>query len=622
MALDPDIEAAFSDSPSPSESAPLPSSKSSIDPEISAAFGGDGQSAAGPHAHRDLHQTTWRQALGWTSHGTPSQPEVGDQSQAEIGAGRMATSGNFWRGIGRGMLGTYFGSENNRANVREGPNGTVEHIPGPTPGEQEARGIAQRLSMTGGEDTPEGQAGQVVGGIFGPSPFNAMPAGAPERAAVDSPQSISAAAASPVQTGSPELQAAAKEVTDSGGKVNQEVLGRHLEAESLPVPARLTKGQATQDPALVSLERNTRGKNQAFSDHFNAQNQNLIDNLQAIRENVGPDVFSTNPVDHGEALINAYKTKAQQADADIASKYQALRDANGGQFPIDAKGLYSNVTKSLHDKYLFEHAPSAEMRQLSNASDEGMTFEKYEAMRTNLARIMRSSTDGNERAAAGIIRTEMEKLPMTGDAAKLKPLADSARNAARAQFQALDADPAYKAAVNETVSPDRFVNRFIINGNRDDVGLMRQNLAHDPAAQQTMSVAALDHLRNSARIDDQFRGAFTQAGYNKSLQSLDTKLSTLFGPKDAGDIRALGNVARNQQFRPPGSYVNESNTYTAAVADSASSNVRKTLETAADIKTHGLYSTVAKPFFKARAAKKLAEEHLSVGAGLDYPSTP
>lgn len=616
MAADPEIEAAFGDAPQPTSP-----SQSSNDPEIEAAFGNDKQSTAGPHAHRELHQTTWRQALGWTSHGTPGEPEVGDQSQAEIDAGKLATSGNFWRGIGRGAINTYYGSEDNRANVREGPNGGIEHVEGPSAGQRDAQALIQRFGIGGGAGTPEGMAGETVGGMFGPSPFGASPVGVPQVAgrssqAMESARSVSAAAATPDLAGaSPELQEAAKA---AGGKVNNEVLARHVEAESLPVPARLTKGQATQDPVLISLEKNARGKNPAFAEHFNAQNQNLIDNLQSIRESAGPDVFSTNPVDHGQTLIDAYKAKAAKADADIASKYQALQDANGGQFPVDAKGLYSNVTKALHDKYLFEHAPSAELRQLSNAAHEGMSFEKYEAMRTNLARVMRSSQDGNERAAAGVIRQQMEELPLTGDAARLKPLADQARSAARAQFQALDADPAYKAAVNDKVSPDRFVSRFIVNGNRDDVALMRQNLAHDPTAQQTMGVAALEHLRNSARVDDLYRGTFAQAGYNKTLQALDPKMSTLFSPKDAGDIRALGNVARNQQYQPAGSYVNNSNTAVTQMAEKA----KGVAEGALDVKTHGLYSTVAKPFFKERAARKMAEEHLSVGAGLDYPSAP
>lgn len=605
MPLDPDIQAAFSDQPQASAPA------GNIDPDIAQAFQNQGE-ITGLHA-----PSTGSEHLQGALDVAYHHPFT-----AMAGLGENVLSG-ITGSIGRtaqrvmGQPATYQGYQPHLEAGKE-----IQQLSGQE--SQRIGGLATE-GMTAAGISPENQkrAGEVFGTItdaaaasgLARSGVNILRGAAPETAAIGgNRQSISAAAAThDISTASPELQAAVK---DAGGNVNQEVLGRHIEAESLPVPAKLTKGQATQDSALISMEQNARGKNPAFAERFNEQNQNLADNLQSIRESVGPDVFSTNPVEHGETLIKAYKDKAAAADADIGSKYQALRDANGGKFPIDAKSLNSNVGQALHDKLLFEHAPSAEMNQLAQAANKDMTFEQYEAMRTNLARVMRSSTDGNERAAAGVIRQEMEKLPMTGDAARLKPLADTARSAAKAQFDALDADPAYKAAVNGTVSPDRFVSRFIVNGDRDNVARMRQNFADNPTAQQTMGVAALDHLRNSARIDDLYRGNFAQASYNKNLQALDPKMSTLFSPKDAGDIRALGNVARYQQSQPRGSFVNNSNTATTQMAE----NARTALEGIANVKTGGLYGGVLKPILKGREAKKMAEEHLSVGAGLDYPS--
>jgi hypothetical protein len=70
---------------------------------------------------------------------------------------------------------------------------------------------------------------------------------------------------------------------------------------------------------------------------------------------------------------------------------------------------------------------------------------------------------GNEVAALSIIRDALEELPLTGGAATLKPLADAARAAARERFQALDRDPAYKAAVNDKVAAENFVNTFVLS---------------------------------------------------------------------------------------------------------------------------------------------------------------
>jgi hypothetical protein len=367
---------------------------------------------------------------------------------------------------------------------------------------------------------------------------------------------------------------------------------------------------------IISQEMNTRGSSRVMVDHLNEQNRQLAQNVQALRDQVGPDVFSTNPTEHGDTLISAYKAKAAAADAAIDAKYQALRDASaGGQFPVDAKALLDNATAELHQKLLFDHAPKSVMSTLDRlASKDSMTFENFESLRTNLARIMRSQTaDGNEKAAAAIIRDQMEQLPLQPWAQSLKPLADDARAAARAQFRALDADPAYKAAVNDTVSPDRFVNRFVINGARDDVALMRQNLAGNDAATQTMGVAALDHLRDAARLNPNYEGNFAAAGFNKGLQSLSPKLQSLLPPQTIEQLDKLGNVSRYTMAQPRGAFVNNSNTAVSLAADYGANAAEKLVNTAAG----GLpVGTLARQAIQRASRNRAAQAAIAPGAGL------
>jgi hypothetical protein len=369
---------------------------------------------------------------------------------------------------------------------------------------------------------------------------------------------------------SPELQKAVIDTTrKTGGAVNPEILTRRIEADSLPVKMNLTEGQATQDPSIISNEQNMRGKHMELAQAFNQQNGALVENLRAIRESAGPDVFSTNPVEHGDTLIQAYKDKGAAADAQISANYKALKDAAGGAFPVDANALLTNSTKALHNDLLFDHAPKAVMSTLGRLADNGnMTFENFEALRTNLARIQRSSQDGNERAAAGVIRNQMEALPLAPGAAALKPLADTARESAKAQFQALDADPAYKAAVNNEVPPDKFVSKFITgpSATRDSVATMRANLVDNDRAAQTMGVAALDHLRDQAKIDNMGNGNFAAATFNKHLEAMRPKLQSLVPPEQTEQLDTLGKVARYTTAQPKGSFVNNSNTLTGALA--------------------------------------------------------
>lgn len=438
------------------------------------------------------------------------------------------------------------------------------------------------------------------------------------KAAADSPQSMGAAAAAPnINSLSPPLQTAVRSaVQQTGGAINPATLARHAEADSLPVKMQLTEGQASQDPQVISQEMNTRGRTPEMVTRLNQQNQQLVGNVQALRDQVGPDVFSTNPAEHADTLIQAYKAKGTAADANISAKYQALKDANGGNFPVDASALQKDATSELHKELLFDHAPKAVMSTLGRLADNGnMTFENFESLRTNLARIQRSATaDGNEKAAAGIIRNSMEQLPLAPGAASLKPLADTARAAAKAQFDAVAADPAYKAAVNDEVPPDRFVQRFVTGGSRDNVALMRQNLAHDSTATQTMSVAALDHLRQSAGIDPMGNGNFSQSGFNKGLQGLDSKMSSLVDPATAEHLSTLGNVARYTQAQPKGSFVNNSNTLTGALADHAAG----VMEGAGNLLGGGIVpvGTIVRKASQARSAARATEKSLAPGAGI------
>ena len=437
---------------------------------------------------------------------------------------------------------------------------------------------------------------------------------------VNPQQSMGAAAAAPnLVNASPNLRAGiVAGAQKAGGAVNPDIAARHLEADSLPVPIQLSEGQATRDPQLYSIEQNERGRNPVYAQQFQQQEARLVQNLRAIRDEAGPDVFSANPVEHGDTLINAYKAKDATAEADINAKYQALRDAAGGEFPVDAGKILDGATQALHKQLLFEHAPSAVMNQLSGMAENGMTFEQFEALRTNLATIARTSSDGLERRAAGVIRNQMEQLPLEGGAANLKPLADAARSAAKAHFDELDADPAYAAAVDGSVPPDRFVQRFVVGAPRDQVALMAQNLGDDPVARQTMAVGAIDHLRQSAGIDALDNGRFRQSGFNRQLQALGPKLSSIVDPRTAESLEKLGNVARNIQEAPPGSFVNTSNTLTGALAEHA----RDAVEHLINAKAGGIpVATMARNAMGRRAAVRQAAESFRPAAGVERLSS-
>lgn len=478
---------------------------------------------------------------------------------------------------------------------------------------------ATLVGEAGGDPAMQAIAGLAGGRAAEPhAPGKSSAQAALDKAA--SGQSMGAAgAAVDLQKLSPDLRVAVeKAVQQTGGAVNPDVLARQIQADSLPVKVRLSQGQALGDERLISLELNARGKHELYSKGFSQQNKDLIENLRVMRDETGPEVFSTNPVEHADTLIGRYKAIDDAAQTDIRAKYKALEEANGGQLPVNGSAFVAAADSALAKKMKGRYLPAQIRGDLEDfrANAGYMSFEQFENLRTNLAAEARKaerSGDGNAASAIGLVRRALEDLPMEGASANLKKLADEARSAAKARFDALDADPAYKAAVNDSVPPDSFVQKFVVNGARDNVARLAEAMSGDEAATQTLRVSTLDHLRKSAGIDNGYNGNFTQAGYNKALQALEPKLGSLLDPKTAETARNLGDVARYTQFQPRGSFANNSNTFVSAAAEKAAD----ALEGIIDFKAGGLpiASTIRKQMNENKIRKQ-AEETFAPGAGL------
>ena len=446
---------------------------------------------------------------------------------------------------------------------------------------------------------------------------------------MDSQQSLGAAAASPnLANAPPQLRQA---VTEAQSKVagapgalalDKEAIARHAEAATLPVPMQLMEGQASRDPVAFSNETNTRSQNQGVIDRLNTQQKQLTQNAQAIRDDVGPDVFSTNQIEHAETFIDAYKAKDAPIKADVTAKYDAAKAANGGDLQMQGNQFVSEAEAALKPQGKGRFLPSTVQGIIDDVKASGgqMSLDDFEGYRTQLANEARKagrSEDGNALAAINKVRDALENVqPASDTAATAKQLFDTARAAHKARMGAIEADPAYDFAINDG-TPDKFVQKFLTGNSatRDGVALMRKNLGDNPTAVQTMGVAVLDHLRASAGIDDLGNGTFKQSGFNKQLQALGPRLKSVLNPKDLENVEKLGNVARNIQQAPPGSYVNTSNT-APTLGATLKSGGAGLVEGAVNVKTLGVGGTAARGFLQRRAAEKAAQKTLAPGAGI------
>jgi hypothetical protein len=414
----------------------------------------------------------------------------------------------------------------------------------------------------------------------------------------------------------PELQAALANIPVN--KINVPTLQRHIEADSLPIPVRLTEGQATGDIVKISQEQNRRGKDTELARRFNEQNGQLIENINEIRKNAAPDVYGTKTIENSQGIIDSYKVIDANLNQGINTKFQALRDAAGGQFPVDAPKLLQNIESKLRKELLTNEAPKGQFSELQRlAKDNNMTFEDFLSLRRNLGEIARTAKDGSERKAASYMIEELEKLPLQESVKRLKPLADQARKAARDRFQMLEKDPAFKAAVDDSVPADKFIDKFVINGVNKNINMMVQNLGKDSPAHQHMAAGTINWLRNKAGVIDE-KSNFSQKQYNEALKKLDdvNNLHEIFNPEAASQLKTLGNVANYTQFQPRGTFVNNSNTLVGAMAESAKKAVGKTVEGSLNLAVPGVQIGTSLMEMRARrAAEAETRKSLELGAG-------
>lgn len=402
----------------------------------------------------------------------------------------------------------------------------------------------------------------------------------------DSASAASASRINAAKTISPELEVDLRAQVQRG-PLNPAAVDRQIDADALPIRMRLMEGQASKDPEVWSREFNAKGKDPTIAARFNEQNQQLIDNLDEFRRQAAPQAVAHDPVQSGQNIIDAYKAADDAARAEINAAYQAARDANGGDLQLDAQAFTKSADATLKKNMKARYVPSEIAADLAEIREAGsMNFETFENLRTNLAAEARKaerSGDGNAAAAISLVRDALESIEPLGRAKEVKPLFDTARALAKARFDKIKADPAYKATVNDDVgagesSPlaDKFVQKYIVGAPRAHVERMLGTLGADDLAMETVRAAPFNYLKQKAGIDPyRNEGNFSQHGYNRAISELMPKLDLLAGDELAEQAQRLGRVAYDVKGEPAGSFPNRSNTFIASTAEAAKGFVER-----------------------------------------------
>ena len=418
------------------------------------------------------------------------------------------------------------------------------------------------------------------------------------------PQSIGAAQATPeavlrtniesaITNASPELQAHIKSKPPES--INLPALETRALEEKHGV--NLTTGQRLGDTQLYSQEWNRRGETPTLGSHFEAQPQQISIAFENAKQRHAPDVPSTADASElGQLQINALASKDKLRTDAINDAYKKLTEAAGGQFPIDVGTLNQNITSELSKNLKTNHLPSSIASDLKDFTANS-TFEAYEALRTNLVNEMRSNSNGNARAAAYIVREQLEKLPVFGEknaafdpkAAELKTLADNARSLVKERYSILNNNPAYKAAIKEfgslkdaaaqgeSLNAANFHKKFVANATPESIRRMKSEIPADDIANQAITFAELERAKNAA-VNASERN-LTPEQFAKFLKTNKSSLRESLPPQAMQDITELGLLTSKIGMPKTGTF-NYSNTFSSQLGEMA----KQGLLTAAEAK--------------------------------------
>jgi hypothetical protein len=169
--------------------------------------------------------------------------------------------------------------------------------------------------------------------------------------------------------------------------------------------------------------------------------------------------------------------------------------------------------------------------------------------------------DGNMKHVLGVVRNELENLPMTEADANIKTLADNARQTAKADFDLEKSNPLYNKVLNESADSKDFIQNFVIRSKNADFVKSMDLLKNDPTALEHLRSGTMDYI---IRESTDASGNFNTAKFQKHIENLNVnkKLDALFG-EHSKQLQDLADVSKIVEARPRGSFVNESNSTTA-----------------------------------------------------------
>jgi len=456
-------------------------------------------------------------------------------------------------------------------------------------------GAASEAAKAAGADTL-GQTLAAVGGGAGPALVQAVgKAAAPTAQRVGEAVSDAAQAAAQRVTPSGRAQAAQAAGRNVGAAETEASAMRRANASELPVPVKLSKGQATRDFEQQRFEGETAkdaARGGALREHAAEQNEQLRQNLDAFIDQTGAqrptNLGAGRAVDDAlSAEYQRWKNKVNVAYRQAAKSPEALAQVDlnhpvqigAGENAIENTliGWLNEQPSGLKTTGVLDDAKTLAQRLGIAALDENGNLvplsadvKTMEELRKQVNAI--NATERSDRRYVAIIKDliDGQTAPVSG------PLYQRARGlrtemANRFENRSVVADllSQKRGMDDRRVAIEDVVSRIVDNGSLDDLMFAGRQIKRSGAsgrqAWAEIQGAVLERIKNKAfgNITRNERGdvVLSAPKLDSAIKELDAdgKLEYLFGKRGAEQLRTLNEIAKDVRSQVPNA-TNYSNT--------------------------------------------------------------
>ena len=343
-----------------------------------------------------------------------------------------------------------------------------------------------------------------------------------------------------------------------------------------------TKAQISRDPIEWKNEVELAKNNPELND-VRIQNHGQVQSTWESLAN------STNArqVNNNEMMESTFQSLRQSDDLardNIKGLYDRARDMSGNEVQLNHLRFINEATAELEHEMLGSFVKGDTMTALKGLfarPDYKFTYGKSEELIKVINSRLKTTNDGSERAALGIIRKNLDNEVANtlddlsgslgsgasdGGLAGAQGAGQAARNAARTRFEGLEQNPLMNEVLNNTPVDDMF-NKYVLRGKETHLKALVDDLKKSDAGKQSLADiqgATIKHFIKKASNAN--NGAVSPAALKNAMDSFgDIRMRAIFTPQQIGQINEAKQITDILLQQPLGSAVNHSNTASAII---------------------------------------------------------